>query len=315
YTNSAVTITDATPGATIYYTINRGTPTTSSTVYRKPIALNSPGTFTIQAIAVASGYGLSAVASATYTITPGLARPVFTPAAGSYTTPQTVTISDISTKTIYYTTDGSMPTTSSPQYAGPITVSANESIKAIAVLSGFTNSPVASAGYIIEPQLPTPTIGPAPGTYTSTMVTITDATPDVTIYYALDGIMPTTAFPVYKGPVLLNHPGSYDVRAIAVANGYINSAVASAVYTIRPVLARPVFTPAAGSYTTPQTVTISDISTKTIYYTTDGSMPTTSSPQYNGPITVSANETIKAIAVLSGYVNSPVNSASYTIGP
>ncbi|HTA85626.1 MAG TPA: chitobiase/beta-hexosaminidase C-terminal domain-containing protein [Silvibacterium sp.] len=42
-----------------------------------------------------------------------------------------------------------------------------------------------------------------------------------------------------------------------------------------PYLAKPTFSPPAGSNTTPQSVTISDISTKTIYYTTDGSVPTT----------------------------------------
>jgi hypothetical protein len=62
-----VTISDATAGATIYYTTNGSTPTTSSTQYSAPIAVSSAET--IEAIAVASGDTASAVASAAYTIT------------------------------------------------------------------------------------------------------------------------------------------------------------------------------------------------------------------------------------------------------
>jgi hypothetical protein len=63
-----VTLTDA--GATIYYTTDGSTPTTSSTVYSTPISVDS-GTVTIKAVAQASGDSLSAMGSATYTIQAG----------------------------------------------------------------------------------------------------------------------------------------------------------------------------------------------------------------------------------------------------
>jgi hypothetical protein len=50
-----------------------------------------------------------------------------------------------------------------------------------------------------------------------------------------------------------------------------------------------------------------------IYYTTDGTTPPTASRLYIGPITVSTTQTIKAMAVASGYSNSAVTSATYTI--
>ena len=79
----------------------------------------------------------------------------------------------------------------------------------------------------------------------------------------------------------------------------------------------PTFGIAAGTYTSVQTVTISDADPgATIYYTTDGSIPTLNSTTYTGPITVSVYstiETINAIAVASGYLNSAVASATYVI--
>jgi len=80
--------------------------------------------------------------------------------------------------------------------------------------------------------------------------------------------------------------------------------------------ATPTFSVGSGTYTTAQTVTISDGTTgSTIYYTTNGTTPTTSSPVYSGPVIVLSSETVEAIATASGYVASPVATATYTIPP
>jgi RHS repeat-associated protein len=79
------------------------------------------------------------------------ATPVFSLASGAYSTPQTVTITDATSgATIYYTTDGSTPTTSSTIYTGAITVSSNETIEAIAGATGFTNSGTVIANYVFS---------------------------------------------------------------------------------------------------------------------------------------------------------------------
>jgi arabinogalactan endo-1,4-beta-galactosidase len=89
------------------------------------------------------------------TSTTTTATPTFSPAAGSYKTAQSVTITDSTAgATIYYTTNGTTPTTASTVYSSAITIPATpatETIQAIAVASGDTNSAVASAVYTILP--------------------------------------------------------------------------------------------------------------------------------------------------------------------
>ena len=82
-----------------------------------------------------------------------------------------------------------------------------------------------------------------------------------------------------------------------------------------PTCATPTFSVAAGQYLSAQSVTLScTTENSTIYYTTDGNDPTTSSSVYSSAIAVNADMTIKAIAAASGYDNSSVASASYIIG-
>jgi hypothetical protein len=76
----------------------------------------------------------------------------------------------------------------------------------------------------------------------------------------------------------------------------------------------PTFSPAAGTYSSAQSVKLTDATAgAVIYYTTNGSTPTTSSTKYTAAIAVSSTETIKAIAVAPGYTASAVASATYTI--
>ena len=311
-TSQTVTITSATSGATIYYTTNGTTPTTSSTVYSSAITVAASET--VEALAVKSGYTNSAVGSAAYVISGTVATPTFSPAAGSYGPAQTVTItSATSGATIYYTTNGTTPTTSSTVYSSAITVSASETVKALAAKSGYTNSAVGSAAYVINGTVATPAFSPAAGSYgPAQTVTITSATAGTTIYYTTNGTTPTTSSTVYSSAITVS--ASETVKALAVKSGYTNSAIGSAAYVINGTVATPTFSPAAGSYTSAQSVAITSATAgTTIYYTTNGTTPTTSSTLYSSAISVAATETVKALAVKTGYTNSAIGSAAYTI--
>jgi hypothetical protein len=112
----------------------------------------------------------------------------------------------------------------------------------------------------------------------------------------------------------------FSIPTIANGKVYVGTETEIDVYgllgTVPPSAATPTFSPAAGSYTAAQSVTISDATSgATIYYTTNGTTPTTASSVFSStsPISVSASETLQAIAIASGHSTSAVGSALYTI--
>ena len=86
-----------------------------------------------------------------------------------------------------------------------------------------------------------------------------------------------------------------------------------------PAAATPAFWPVPGSYSQTQagqTITLTDSSAgAVIYYTTDGTTPTTSSTKYSAALKVSSTTTITAIAAGPAYSASAVASGTYTLTP
>ena len=246
------------------------------------------------------------------------AAPVIAPDGGTFTSPQTVTLSSAtSSASIYYTLDGSTPSTTSTLYTGAISVSTNTTIKAIATAPGYAQSLVSTASFMFSSQTPPVSFSPAAGTYASAQsITLSDADASAKIYYTTDGSTPSASSTLYSGPISVQI--SERINAIAIDANMQNSNVASAAYVIQSGSTNqtpaPSFSPAAGTYQTAQNVTLTDSDANAkIYYTTDGTTPSASSTLYSGPISVQTSETINAIAIDAGMQNSNVASAAYVI--
>ncbi len=138
---------------------------------------------------------------------------------------------------------------------------------------------------------------------------------DAIIYFTLDGNSPTASSSRYSGPINIRDEGQYTLKAIAAKQGYNDSPVAIESISLERT-ATPVSSVSSGFV---RENTGIELSTGTdsgiIYYTTDGSIPTTSSMVYSSPINVSRDMTLKAVTVASGYATSEYATFDYQYAP
>jgi GH18 family chitinase/chitodextrinase len=223
-----------------------------------------------------------------------VATPVFSPAGGTYSSSISVTIScATSGATIRYTTNGSEPTSSSSVYNAPVSITGTTTLKAKAFKSGMNNSATATAVYTIvtnpgNQQYPT---------WSSTAV-----------YVGGDHV-------IWNGYIWRAEWWTQGEEPGTTGEWGVWRLVGPADPNPVDTVASPVFSPAGGTYQSPQVVTITcSTAGATIRYTTNGSEPNQSSAAYTGPITVSSTTVIKAKAFKAGMNDSPTVTATYTIG-
>jgi hypothetical protein len=277
---------------------------------------------------------------------PVVATPIITPDGGGFLDSQEISIACATEGAIiHYTIDGTTPTASSPTYSAPFTINATTTVKAIGVKANYDNSEVATAvftkktpmtvaeartfidglnGTTSDFEFVTGIIS-AIDSYNSNFHSIT--------YWISDDGTTTDQLEAYGGISgidnwTFNSIDDIHVGATVTIYGKLKKYIDNSnneiyefdlnnqliSYTTPAItVATPTFSPAAGTYTEIQTVTIScENQGADIFYTIDGSTPNDESIPYSTPIEVSETTTIKAIAYYEDYA-SAVATAQYVI--
>ena len=316
----SVVVTAPTANTALHVTTDGSTPTGASPLYTGPIAVPNQTSRTIKAIATRAGWTTSAVATAAYVITDTVEIPSFSIPSGTYTSAQSLVLSTGTIGAqIRFTTDGSPATITSPLYSSPIPLASGttQTIRARAFLATWGDSQEGTETYTITGTVATPTATPPGGTFsTPQSVSLSVTTPGAIIRFTTDGTPVTATSSAYAAPIVVGAASTVTVRARGFLATWADSAELNETYDVTGVVATPVLSPVAGTFTSPQSVTITTATVgATIRYTTDGSAPTGTSTAYAGAIAVAAEATvmIRARAFKAQWTDSSEASGTYTV--
>lgn len=276
FTNLQLYMNCTTEDSEIYYTLDGSNPATNGHLYFSPVAITK--NCTVRVIAKRNGYNNSEETSLVIDMTNLTCTPARFSVEGNEVNITTLT----NDAQIYFTLDGTVPTAKSTLYTEPIKPILNGTIRAIVTRSGYVDSEVRE--YTVDwLKADKPTFSFADG-----LLNISSTTQDATIYYLIGGDEPTTQSSIYTSPLRL--ADNVVVKAIAVANCLNASDVAEFLPNkcVAPILTREGDVLAVKNGTQGATV----------YYTTDGTVPTSSSMKVeNGYIPLQHNGIVTAIAL------------------
>ena len=246
-----------------------------------------------------------------------------------------VTITATPGAIIYYTTDGTVPTNGSQQYNTPITLTETTTIQAIAIEDGHIMSDVVGMAFTKESSGGSSSSGgstdsgsetapPQEGTiqfdvsirpndsatvYVMQVTSLADTDTmsyqysiNGTDYYSLQKLQTQETFGASQTVDLHVRAVGSDDTILAAGNREITTPSASDVPTIS----------GTDKFSDRAEVTITATPGAIIYYTTDGTVPTNGSQQYNTPITLTETTTIQAIAIEDGHIMSDVVGMTFT---
>ena len=188
-----VTISSQQSGAKVYATTGQGDPSQGicDGIPANPYSITVNANMTVKAAAYIDGIGYSEVVTKDFTVVAAdkCVAPQIKPESqtiignGYYCT---ITCEEKGAA-IYYTTDGTAPTTSSTLYNGKFAIDKEMTVKAIAMKAGLTNSDVVSVSYGYKAlRCAAPTIDPIGGTFApGQVITISRNTTGSTTYYRI----------------------------------------------------------------------------------------------------------------------------------
>jgi formylglycine-generating enzyme required for sulfatase activity len=165
--------------------------------------------------------------------------PVADPPAGELELNTAVSLyTDTDGADIYWTGNGSAPSASKTKYTGPIAVTGDITIKAVALKEGLLDSGVFEAAYTVKRRALLPSAVPPGGSElkSGSRVTLSTPEPGASIYYTLDGTEPSANSALYtaSSSFIFIH-GNTVIKAVAVKEGVHNSLVLEALYTLGSV--------------------------------------------------------------------------------
>ena len=331
-TTTTVTLGCTTDGAAIYYTTDGSTPTSSSTLYSGPFTLNA--TATVKAIAIKSGTSSSIAEKAFTKIEPlttmdaifAAATTAGSTATDCYITFNNWVVTGAKNSNAYVTdgTKGFIIYQSSHGFAvGDVlngTVACKVQLyKGAAELTTLTKTTqglsVSTGGVATINELDAAGIAALSGVNTGSLIKVSgECTTESTNYYIAGVQLYNTLF-AFDAPTAGKN---YNCSGVYVQFNSTKEMLPRSAADIEEIVEEgapeaPTFSPAAGTYTEVQSVTLScETQGATIYYTTDGTTPTSSSAVYSSAISVGETMTIKAIAI-KNEIESALATAAYTI--
>ncbi|WP_424715157.1 chitobiase/beta-hexosaminidase C-terminal domain-containing protein [Methanobacterium sp.] len=189
-----------------------------------------------------------------------------TPNGGSYNTNQIVNLTMNLPGTIYYTLDGSNPTTSSSNYIAPISININTVLKYFAVDSAGDQSPIYTDNYTLDTIPPTANANIKSGSYNIIQTIILKMSEPGKIYYTLNGTIPTSTSTQYTKPITISTTSTLKYLAIDLASN--KSPIYVQNYLITPTIIKtnPKYDAINIPLTTPLTITFSENIIKAINY-------------------------------------------------
>jgi alpha-tubulin suppressor-like RCC1 family protein len=242
-----------------------------------------------------------------------VATPSLSTSGGIFGNTQSVAVTCLTPgAALYYTIDGTDPTTASTSITtgGTVSIDRTLTLKVRAFKAGVPDSNIANETYVLRPV--TPQISPY-GAHSTSPRTVTLSGPaGTTLYYTLDGMDPTEQSILYTVPFTIS---TYSVvTARAFKTNWTPSLAITAPFTFNyGTLSAPTSAPAGGTYADAQIVTLSASAGATIRYTLNGGDPTPSAPIYMKPLVIATSTTIRARAFRTDYTTSGMMTASYTI--
>lgn len=318
---------NSTAGATIYYTTDGSDPKLSTNnnvmIGTSLVLTGDAGTaITVRTYASKTGYSDSDSGVYTYTISAYEGGVYADKETGSTLQSGSVVhlSTDVTGATIYYTTDGSIPTISSAS-GSSVTINGepgdNVTLLAFALVSGTTTSTGKGTFiYTIMDQLAAPNFSVPDGAIFTEEATLTISSEKGRIYYTTDGSVPTIGSNLYRSGIKITGPVT--IKAIAVADDMQTSDVATCTYGFADQVETPVCNVENGELEVGTEITF-ETSTEgaVIYYRTDGKTPdpndSMTTTRYTGPITIDKATNFKVIAVKEHMQDSAVLSAGFTV--